>query len=436
MLGGTSPGQFPDSSRSPPLRAFDNLLMKPVSNVSARRYSPASGNPQRLIIRSPTQRGISTSPSPADMELTTMQTSQIKPEKNGLPWVPHYFQPASPTSPPTPKTSRSDSPDPLSIFATSSPRTPRSSLNTLAPPFEPSQTPSRADENVDELLLFSPAKRLSPNIKSSPMTPSSPNPASQVSVRSNLRSSSPLQHLTPSPPHEYPPSPLPAPLVPPPYQPPPEVVRAAHEEENAGRYSLRGRKPIQVRPFTGENAQYQAAMRSIPEAIVKQRNFDGRGHRHNPEDHYENDETQKDGYVLEDDEAEWEERQKRRRREHEERYGTNGGPDRPSEQEEPSYPPILQDIPSTDEEDGIVGGLTKEDRKFLRARKRQKKKEKEKEKADGHRRQDETSSRRKKSPRRQISSFPIPSQIQPPTASRVSRRSREDNDSGVNLISS
>lgn len=176
-------------------------------------------------------------------------------------------------------------------------------------------------------------------------------------------------------------------------------------------------------------------MRSIPEAIVKQRNFDGRGHRHNPEDHYENDETQKDGYVLEDDEVEWEERQKRRRREREERHGTNmdgtRSPDRPSEQEEHSYPPILQDIPSTDEEDGIVGGLTKEDRKFLRARKKQKKKEKEKE--DEHRRQEETSSRRKKSPRRQISSFPIASQPQPPTASRVLRRSSEENDSEVNL---
>ena len=181
-------------------------------------------------------------------------------------------------------------------------------------------------------------------------------------------------------------------------------------------------------------------MRSIPEAIVKQRKFDGRGHRYNPEDHYENDETQKDGYVPEDDEAEWEERQKRRRREREERYGANGdgtkSPDRSSERgplEGPSYPPILQDIPSSDEEDGIVGGLTKEDRKFLRARKNQKKLEKEKE-DEARRQQEETSNRRKKSPRPQISSFPIASQVQPSTSSRVSRRrSCEENDSEVNL---
>jgi hypothetical protein len=191
-----------------------------------------------------------------------------------------------------------------------------------------------------------------------------------------------------------------------------------------------------VRPFTGENAQYQAAMRSIPEAIVKQRNFDGRGHRHHPEDHYENDETQKDGYVLEDEEAEWEERQKRRRREREEHHKATGSgtrsPERLAEREGPSYPSILQDIPSTDDEDGVVGGLTKEDRKFLRARKRQKKKEKEREE-EGHRQQEEASSRRKKSPRRQISSFPIALQAQPSTASRISGRSCEENDPGVNL---
>lgn len=176
-------------------------------------------------------------------------------------------------------------------------------------------------------------------------------------------------------------------------------------------------------------------MRSIPEAIVKQRNFDRRGHRHHPEDHYENDETQGDGYVFEDEEAEWEERQKKRRREREEHYKATGdsarSPERSSEREGPSYPSILQDIPSTDDDDGIVGGLTKEDRKFLRARKRQKKKEKEKE--EKHRQQEETSSRRKKSPGHQISSFPIALQAQPSTTSRISRRSCEENDSGVNL---
>jgi len=175
-------------------------------------------------------------------------------------------------------------------------------------------------------------------------------------------------------------------------------------------------------------------MRSIPEAIVKLKNFDGRGHRHHPEDHYENDEPQKGGYVPEDDEGSVE-RQKRRRHEHDERRKAIGNgarsPERSFEREEPSYPFILQDIPSTDEEDGIAGGLTKEDRKFLRARKRQKKKDKEKE-DEGHRSQEEILSRRKKSPRRQISSFPIALQAPPSTATGI-LRSCEGNDLGVNF---
>ncbi|KIM44888.1 hypothetical protein M413DRAFT_442856 [Hebeloma cylindrosporum] len=430
MLGGISPGRFLDSPHSPteaPFRAPDNLLTKVANYVLTSSSSLALGNSQRPFIRSPTQGGISTCPSPADMELTTIET---RVEENGPPW-PHYSQPTTQT-PLTPKSRRSDSPDPLSTFAIASFRTPRSSLNTLAPPpFASSQPPSRAEESADELLLFSPAKRLSPTIESSPITPLSSNPGS---LRSNLGGPSSSQQVSPSPPHEYPPSPLPVPLVPPLYHPPPEVVRAAHEEENAGRYTLRGRKPIQVRPFTGENAQYQAAMRSIPEAIVKQRNLDRRGRRLNPEDHYENDEKEEDGYAFENDEEEWEERQRRRHREREELSKATGdstrSPERPSEPERPLYPSILQDIQSTDEEDGIVGGLTKEDRKFLRARKKQKRIEKEKEK-EALRQQDEILSRPKKSPRHRISYFPIPAQAQPSTTSRTPLKSGEENDPGI-----
>jgi hypothetical protein len=367
------------------------------------------------------------------MDATTIQTSQITLEENDLPRPTHCFISTTPlTSPPSQKTRHSESPDPLSIFL-ASPHTLRSSIENEAPGFGSPQTASR--EDMDELLLFSPAKPLSPNTKSSPLTPSSPKPGSQVSMQNNPGSPSSFQQLLPSPPHEYPPSPSPVPAVPPLYQPPPEVLRAASEQENIGRYTLRGRKPIQVRPFTGENAQYQAAMRSIPEAIVKLRNFDARGHRHNPEDRYEDDETQKDGYAAENDEDEWEARQRRRREEHFRaiEHDTRS-PEHSSEREGPSYPSILQDILSTDEEGGTAGGLTKDDRKFLRERKRQRRKEKEREKEEQRLLQEKSSNRRKKSPQRRVSAFPVALQPQPPTSSIILRRSFERNDLGVNLI--
>jgi len=433
MLGGASPS----SPTQTPLQAFDDLSMKLENDFSLRRSTPDLENSQYSPLRSPSQRGISTPPSLmqlpfTDMGSTTTQTSQTTLEENNLRSPTHSFvSTAIMTSPRTPKPCHFKSPDQLSIVLTS--HRPRSSINTEAPCCGSSQTTSR--ENTDELLLFSQSKPLSPDVQSSTIVPSSPRSPSQISLQNNSCSPSSSQQRPPSLPHEYPPSPSLAPPVPRPYQPPPEVVRAVHEQENTGRYSLRGRKPIQVRPFTGENAQYQAAMRSIPEAIVKQRTFDARGHRHNPEDRYEDDETQKGGYAPENNEDEWEGRQRRRREEHSRATGCGPeSPGRSSEGEGPSYPSILQDIPSTDEEGGTAGGLTKDDRKFLRERKRQRRKEKEREKEEQRLLQEESLDRRKKSPRRQLSAFPVTLQAQPSTSSRVFRRSFERNDPGVNLV--
>lgn len=223
------------------------------------------------------------------------------------------------------------------------------------------------DDNDDELLLFT---SLSVDRLSSPLS-SLPSPLlSSDAVNRNTHG------LSQSPSQDFlalsvsPRSPLQA-------LPPPE-----EQQLDGPRYVLRHRRPAQLMPYTVDQLKYKEALRSNPDAIVKFKNLALRNHHHHPEDRYEQDEeTQRDEYIEEgnnDEDGDWEARERRRHQRHEEANAEtndrqNSAPTRVlPEHQQISYPEILQDLSSTDEEEANEKHiLFKEARKIVKERKRQ-----------------------------------------------------------------
>ena len=229
------------------------------------------------------------------------------------------------------------------------------------------------DDNDDELLLFTPVKSVDLDRTLSPLTPSTPeSPFSDTVDRDIIHdlSQSPFQDLPAL--SVSPGSPLQA-LPPPEASDPPEVIQ---EQLDRPRYPLRRRKAAQLKPYTVEQLKYKQALKANPDAIVKFQNLALRNHHHHPEDRYEEDgETQKDAFIDDgnnDEDGDWEERERRRhqRRENARRKETSSRV--LSERQQISYPEILQDLSSTDEEEANEKHtLSKEARKIVKERERQ-----------------------------------------------------------------
>lgn len=206
----------------------------------------------------------------------------------------------------------------------------------------------------------------------SPLTPSTPkSPFSDTIDRDVIHdlSQSPFQDLPAL--SVSPRSPLQA------LPPPPEAPEVIQEQLLDGpRYSLRRRKAAQLKPYTVDQLKYKQALRANPDAIVKFKNLALRNHHH-PEDHYEEDgETQKDAYIDDgsnDEDGDWEERERRRHQRHEDARRRETPSQALSERQQIiSYPEILQDLSSTDEEEANEKHtLSKEARKIAEEREMQ-----------------------------------------------------------------
>ncbi|KAK0202807.1 Mus7/MMS22 family-domain-containing protein [Desarmillaria ectypa] len=187
--------------------------------------------------------------------------------------------PPSPAASPTlPKLPLNSSPEHCEYHATAS-CSPRDSAST--PPRSTSIITGTSHDNYDDLFQFSPQKPRSPNMPSSPLTPTS-------SPRTNP-STPPKNDSSPSSSHS-PPVIL------------PEEREALEREgfdlaQNESRYSFRTRSIRQVKPYEYDKALYQNQLRDNPDAIVKTRS-PRRGDQYHKtrEDHYE-EETQDQDYV-------------------------------------------------------------------------------------------------------------------------------------------
>ena len=228
------------------------------------------------------------------------------------------------------------------------------------------------DDSDDELLLFTPVKSVR---ALSPLTPSTPeSPVSDSVDRDVIHDlSQPFQDLPAL--SSSPGSPLQALPTPPEAPESPGVIQEQFPDEP--RYPLRRRKAAQLKPYTVDQLQYKQALKANPDAIVKFKNLALRNHHHHPEDHYEEDgETQKeDAYIddgYNDDDGDWEERERRRHQRREEARRKEIPSQALSERQQISYPEILQDLSSTDDEEANEKhSLSKEARKIVKERERQ-----------------------------------------------------------------
>ena len=239
-----------------------------------------------------------------------------------------------------------------------------------SPPKSPISTRNlHKDDNDDELLLFSPVKSVDLDRTLTPITPSTPksrSPFSDTVDRDIIHdlSQSPFQDLpaiSVSPGSQ---------VLPPPEAPePPEVIQ--EQLLDGPRYPLRRRNAAQLKPYTVDQLKYKQALKANPDAIVKFKNLALRNHHHHPEDRYDEDgETQKDDDNDED--GDWEERERRRHQRREEARRKETSNQALSERQQISYPDILQDLSSTDEEEANEKhSLSKEARKIVKERQRQ-----------------------------------------------------------------
>lgn len=246
-----------------------------------------------------------------------------------------------------------------------------SSPELHSPPKSPVST--RNLHKDDELLLCIPVKSVDLDRTSSPLTPSTPKSLFSDTVDRDIihdLSQSPFQDLPAL--SVSPGSPLQA--LPPPEAPgPPEVIQ---ELLDGPRYPLRRRKAAQLKPYTVDQLKYKQALKANPDAIVKFKNLALRNHHHHPEDRYEEDgETQKDAYIDDDnndEDGDWEERERRQHQRREDARRKEISRQALSERQQISYPEILQDLSSTDEEEANEKHtLSKEARKIVKERERQ-----------------------------------------------------------------
>ena len=272
----------------------------------------------------------------------------------------------------------------LSTTPTNSPPTHWNFCRLFSPElyFPPSNSPISArnlpkDDTDDELLLFTPVQSVDLERPLSPLSPLTPrSPLFSDTVDQDI-----IQDLSQSPFHELPAlsaspgSPLQA-LPPPPEAPEPlEVIQ--EQLLDGPRYPLRRRKAAQLKPYTVDQLKYKQALKSNPDAIVKFKNLALRNHHQHPDDHYEeNGETQNgDAYFDEgnnDEDGDWEERERRRHQRREDARRKETSNQALSERQQISYPEILQDLSSTDEEEANEKHtLSKEARKIVKERQRQ-----------------------------------------------------------------
>ena len=124
------------------------------------------------------------------------------------------------------------------------------------------------------------------------------------------------------------------------------------------RYPLRRRGANQLKPYTVEQFQYKQALSANPDAIVKFRSLARGGCRR-----YSDGEFQ--GQDHTEDSGTWEESRRKRAK-----ISSGSRSKSPNVvQDEVQYPDILQDLPSTDEEEAKqLQALSKEARKVQRER--------------------------------------------------------------------
>ena len=241
-----------------------------------------------------------------------------------------------------------------------------------SPPKSPIPTRNiQEDGNHDELPLFTPVKSVNLHRTLSPLTPQSP--VSDVYRDIHDLSQSPFHDLPAL--SASPGSPLQALPSPPEAFETSEVIQ--EQLLDGPRYPLRRRKAAQLKPYTVDQLKYKQALKSNPDAIVKFKNLALRNHHQHPEDHYEEDgETQReDAYIDEgynDEDGDWEERERRRRQRREDARRKEILSQALSDRHQISYPEILQDLSSTDEEEANENHtLSKEARKIVKERERQ-----------------------------------------------------------------
>lgn len=136
---------------------------------------------------------------------------------------------------------------------------------------------------------------------------------------------------------------------------------------NTSRYSLRQRQPVQLHPYVIDKLHYKQALQDNPDAMITVRS--PRRDRRGPLDEYENDEvneTQDTGnFVTMNDVS----RSYGRSPVHTEDLNDNHASD--PEESRINYPEILQDLPTTDEdEEEELRALSKEAREVQRKRKK------------------------------------------------------------------
>ncbi|KAF5316061.1 hypothetical protein D9619_006111 [Psilocybe cf. subviscida] len=259
----------------------------------------------------------------------------------------------------------------------------------------PAISPAKVD---DAVMLFTPVKtpaRL-PSPFMSPISPGSPTYRTvQSPVNMSPATSSPSRMSPALPSRESSRSPTPAP----PITAPQVQVQApenrdhdlalALEQENArdGPYSLRPRRPAQIRPYSAEHIVYKISMRSNPEAIVHKRALDRRGH---DSGHYEDEETQQDVYceddpdrnVPDEENEEWLQQQRRRMRREEKRRETGDAETRNRPLGSPQQRiiaalPGLPDDSDEEEQDKLAWEAATLERKRLRKEEPKRREEKE-----------------------------------------------------------
>ena len=321
-------------------------------------------------------------PSDANFQSHTSHCSQ-----DPLVYSPMHTPLSTPTSPVasnllTKRTSLSSSGEQDQIAVTFNPSTtptnsPPTHLCRLSSPelHSPLKSPisTRNLHKDDELVLFTPVMSIDLDRTLSPLSPSTPKSLFSDNVDQDIVHDLSQSHFQDLPSLSVSPG-SPLQVLPPPEAPdPPEEIQ--EKLLDGPRYPLRRRKAAQLKPYTVDQLKYKQALKANPDAIVKFKNLALRNHHH-PEDRYEEDgETQKDAYIDDgnnDEDGDWEERERRRHQRREDARRKEISSQALSGRQQISYPEILNDLSSTDEEEANEKhSLSKEARKIVRERERQ-----------------------------------------------------------------
>ncbi|KAK7015499.1 hypothetical protein VNI00_019114 [Paramarasmius palmivorus] len=307
--------------------------------------------------------------------------------------IPSQGTPPPPTSdrdtdPMTPATSIFSSEPPRSSFSPPPPPLPVPAENSQDPLCLSAGAGEEREEEGQDLGLFGDDE----DEDDRPL--GSPTPFTSTRERGNdddvevfslhSRSPSPIARVQPSSPLSSPPR-VPVQPLSPPLQPqlepelqlqpqlqPPQPPAAADDAapfippEEGGGYRFRNRKPEQKNPFLFDRYMYEKLMANNPDAIVRMKLGDsqsGRRHARGPEDRYEEEESQEQGFVPpEGEESDVEEERVR---------------EREKGKEKEKVPDGLSELES--DEDPETKGSRKE---YLKLKKRKKEEERQKKKLE------------------------------------------------------